>query len=58
MNLPEKVTELQADVARASGEHFRLVWVAGGTVSECSALLQALAEAEDGAFIEVGKKFF
>jgi len=56
MNLPEKVTELQADVARASGEHYRLVWVAGGTASERSALLRALAEAEDGAFIEVGKK--
>jgi len=56
MNLPEKVTELQANVARASGEHFRLVWVAGGTLSERSALLRALADAEGGAFIEVGKR--
>jgi len=56
MNLTEQVTALQSDVSRARGEHYRLVWVAGGTASERSALLHALAEAEDGAFIDVGKK--
>lgn len=56
MHLTEKVTEIQADVSRASGEHFRLVWVAGGTALERSALLRVLAEVEDGALIDVGKK--
>lgn len=56
MNLPEKIAELQADVARARGEHFRLVWLAGGSPSERSALLRAFAEAEDGVFVELGKK--
>lgn len=56
MQITEKVTELQADLTRACGEHFRLVWVAGGTASERSALLRALSEAEDGVFVAVGKK--
>lgn len=56
MQLTEKVAELQANVARASCEHFRLVWLAGGTPSERSALLRGLAEAEDGAFVDVGNK--
>ena len=56
MQLTEKVTDLQADVARASSEHFRLVWLVGGAISERSALLRRLADAEDGAFVDVGKK--
>lgn len=56
MNTSEKITELQADVARASGEHFRLVWLAGGTPAERSALLRGLADAEDGAFVDVGNR--
>ena len=55
MDLSAKVTDLQANLANALGEHFRLVWLAGGTASERSVLLRALAEAEDGVFIEVGK---
>jgi hypothetical protein len=56
MQLTEKVIELQADLTRARREHFRLVWVAGGTASERSALLRALSDAENGVYIEVGKK--
>ncbi len=55
MDLSEKNTELQADVARARGEHFRLVWVAGGSSSERTALLRAMAEADGGVFVELGK---
>jgi hypothetical protein len=56
MQITDKVTELQADLGRASSEHYRLVWLAGGTDSERYALLRALAETEDGVFVEVGKK--
>jgi hypothetical protein len=56
MNLSEKVAELQADVARARREHFRLVWVVGGGSWERTTLLRAFAEADDGEFVEVGKK--
>lgn len=55
MSLQEKITELQADVARARGEHFRLVWVAGGSSSERTALLRSMAEADGGVFVELGK---
>lgn len=55
MCLSEQVTELQAQAARASVEHHRLVWVAGGSSLERSSLLKALAETEDGAFVEIGK---
>ncbi|MBX3742593.1 MAG: BREX-3 system P-loop-containing protein BrxF [Akkermansiaceae bacterium] len=55
MNIAEKIANLQVDIARASGEHFRLVWLAGGTPSERSALLRGLAEAEDGVVVDVGK---
>lgn len=55
MQITEKTTELQADLARASGEHFRLVWIAGGTAAERSALLRALSDAENGRLIDVGK---
>jgi hypothetical protein len=56
MPYSDKIPELQADLARARSEHYRLVWLAGGTDSERSSLLRALAEAEDGVFVEVGKK--
>lgn len=56
MDISYKVTKLQADLARARAEHFRLVWLAGGADSERSALLRALADAEDGIFVELGKK--
>jgi len=56
MNLSEKVTQLQADVARARRAHFRLIWVAGGSPSERTAVLRATAEAENGVFVELGKK--
>jgi len=56
MHTPEKIAELQADLARARAAHFRLVWLAGGTAAARSALLRALSEAEDGVFVELGKK--
>jgi len=56
MQLTDKVTELQADLARARSEHYRLVWLAGGTDAERSALLRGIADAEDGVFVELGKK--
>lgn len=55
MQNSDKVTELQANLARARSDHFKLVWLAGGTDAERSALLRALAEIEDGVFVEVGK---
>jgi hypothetical protein len=56
MPYSDKIPELQADIARARSEHYRLVWLAGGTDSERSSLLRALAETEDGVFVEVGKR--
>jgi hypothetical protein len=56
MQLTEKVSELQSDLTRACGEHFRLVWVVGKTASERTALLRALSESKDGVFIDLGKK--
>jgi hypothetical protein len=56
MQLTDKVTELQADLVRARGEHFRLVWLAGGTDAERSAVLSCIADAEDGVYVELGKK--
>lgn len=56
MPYSDKIPELQADLARARSEHYRLVWLVGGTDSERSSILRALAEAEDGVFVEVGKK--
>lgn len=55
MNLTERIAELQADVARARREHFKLVWVAGGTAPARSILLRGLADAEDGICVEVGR---
>ena len=56
MNIPEKVAELQALVARARGDHFRLVWLVGGSSPERTALLRAFAETDGAVFVELGKK--
>lgn len=56
MNLPQIVIELQADLARARREHFRLVWLAGGKSIDRTAILRALAEADEGMYVDLGKK--
>lgn len=56
MNYPEKAAELHALVARARGEYCRLVWIAGGSSQERTTVLQGLAEAEAGAYVDLGKK--
>ena len=56
MNFSEKMIELQNDLARARGEHFKLVWLVGGSSSERTDLSRALSEAEDGVFVALGKK--
>ena len=56
MNLTDKVSEIQTQVARARDQHFQLVWLAGASSRRRSDLLRTLADAENGIFLELGKK--
>lgn len=55
MTPSETITEIQAELVRVRGEHYKLLWVAGGKSADRSALLHSLAEAASGAFVDLGK---
>ena len=49
------VAGLRAALLTARREHFRIIWVVGGSASERSAVIRAVADAEDGAVLDVGR---
>jgi hypothetical protein len=51
----EPVLELRNCISRARDEHFKLVWLAEGTSARRTRVLQALAESEGGAYLDLGK---
>ena len=49
------IAGLLAALQTARREHFRVIWVVGGSASERSAVIRAVADAEDGAVLDVGR---
>ena len=48
--------ELGDSLAAAMNEHFRMIWVAGGTAADRSAILGTLADVKKCPFLDVGKR--
>lgn len=46
---------LRSALQTARREHFRVFWVVGGTASDRTALIRAVADGEDGAVLDVGR---
>ena len=56
MNFSDKVSEIEAHIARARDQHFRLVWLTGASPRLRSDLLRSVAEAQKGVFLELGRE--
>jgi hypothetical protein len=52
----EEVLELRECLARARDEHFKLVWLAGGTSPRRTRVMDALVESEGGTYLDLGKR--
>lgn len=49
------IAGLRTALLTARREHFRVVWVVGGTASDRSAVIRGVVDAEDGAMLDVGR---
>jgi hypothetical protein len=54
--LAETASELRDCVARARDEHFKLVWLVGGSSARRTRVMDALVKSEAGAYLDLGKK--
>jgi len=51
----QHIVGLRSALKTARREHFRIIWVVGGSASERSAVIRVVADAEDGAVLDVGR---
>lgn len=49
------VTALRSALATSRQEHFRVIWVVGGSASDRSAIIRSVADAENGTVLDIGK---
>ena len=47
--------EVRSVLQTVRREHFRIIWVVGGSASDRTTVIRAVADAEDGAVLDVGR---